>query len=79
VLHHTTGEYQELRGWSEDLRECRSESDLPDAARDYLEFIQSSVGVPVTMVGVGPAREDIVWTESAGHLAGEVPAPTPAG
>src|SRR5207302_3119774 len=43
VLHHTTGEYEELRGWSEDLRECRTESDLPDAAREYLQFVQSFV------------------------------------
>jgi adenylosuccinate synthase len=64
VLHHATGEYVELRGWSEDLRECRSESDLPDAAREYLQFLAETVGVPVSMVGVGPGREDIVWTGS---------------
>jgi adenylosuccinate synthase len=78
VLHHATGEYEDLRGWSEDLRECRSESDLPDAAREYLDFIQSFVGVPVVMVGVGPGRDDIVWTGPAGQLAGQVPAQAPA-
>ncbi len=64
VLHHATGEYVELRGWSEDLRECRSESDLPEAAREYLRFLAETVGVPVSMVGVGPGREDIIWTGS---------------
>jgi adenylosuccinate synthase len=78
VLHHTTGEYVELKGWSEDLRECRSESDLPEAAREYIEFIQRFVGVPVVMVGVGPGREDIVWTEAAGRLAVGVPVSAPA-
>ena len=29
-------EYEELPGWSEDISECRSEADLPQAARDYL-------------------------------------------
>ena len=65
VLHHATGEYEELRGWSEDLRECRSESDLPTAAREYLQFLTEAVGVPIAMVGVGPGREDIVWTDAA--------------
>jgi adenylosuccinate synthase len=62
VLHHATGEYEELPGWSEDLRECRSESDLPEAAREYLRFMNEFVGVPIAMVGVGPGREDIIWT-----------------
>jgi adenylosuccinate synthase len=69
VLHHATGEYEELRGWSEDLRECRTESDLPDAAREYLQYMQSLVGVPVAMIGVGPGREDNIWTEAAGPWA----------
>jgi adenylosuccinate synthase len=65
VLHHATGEYEELPGWSEDLRECRSESDLPMAAREYLRFMSDSVGVPIAMVGVGPGREDIIWMDPA--------------
>jgi len=62
VLHHAVGEYTELEGWSEDLSECRSESDLPAAARDYLAFIADHIGVPVAMVGVGPARDQTIWT-----------------
>ena len=42
VLHHATGEYTELPGWSEDIGECRSPADLPQAARDYLQFIEDS-------------------------------------
>ncbi|MFL5822531.1 MAG: adenylosuccinate synthase [Solirubrobacteraceae bacterium] len=66
VLHHATGEYEELPGWSENLRECRSESDLPVAARDYLQFVTNYVGVPIAMVGVGPGREDIIWMNGGG-------------
>ena len=66
MLHHTTAELTELRGWKEDLGECRTLSDLPDGAREYLEFIAEHVGAPVTLVGVGPGREQIVWTD-AGH------------
>jgi adenylosuccinate synthase len=62
VLHHTVGEYAELPGWSEDIGEARSPEELPDKARDYLSFIEEFIGVPVVMVGVGPGREQTVWT-----------------
>jgi len=66
VLHHATALYDaEMPGWSEDIGECRTRSDLPQAARDYLDFIADFVGVPVTLVGVGPAREQIVWMQDA--------------
>jgi adenylosuccinate synthase len=62
VLHHATGDYEELAGWSEDITECRSESDLPQAAREYLEFVAEFTGVPVALIGVGPGREQVIWT-----------------
>ena len=61
VLHHARGRYEELPGWTEDLTECRSEDDLPQAARDYLTYIAEQTGVPIVMVGVGPGREQIIW------------------
>jgi adenylosuccinate synthase len=70
VLHHASGEYVELPGWSEDLTECRSESDLPAAAREYLQFIAEFVGVPVVLVGVGPSRDEVIWTEASVGMAG---------
>jgi adenylosuccinate synthase len=65
VLHHATGEYEELPGWQEDITEARSESDLPQNARDYLRYIADFIGVPIVLVGVGPAREQVVWAEGA--------------
>jgi adenylosuccinate synthase len=65
VLHHATGEYEELPGWREDITEARSESDLPQNARDYLRFIADFIGVPIVLVGVGPGREQVVWAEGA--------------
>ena len=62
VLHHATGEYVDLPGWSEDITGCRSWADLPEAAREYLDFIADFIGVPIVLVGVGPGREQIIWT-----------------
>jgi adenylosuccinate synthase len=71
VLHHAAGEYIEMRGWTEDLSDCRSESDLPDAAREYLKFVADFVGVPIALVGVGPGRDQVIWTSaSEGMLIG---------
>jgi adenylosuccinate synthase len=69
VLHHATGEYVELQGWSEDVGECRNEADLPPAAREYLQFMQNFVGVPVVLVGVGPGRDDVIWTGAGASTA----------
>ncbi len=33
------------------------------AAQDYLDFIADFIGVPVVLVGVGPAREQVVWMQ----------------
>ena len=64
VLHHTTARLTELGGWKEDLGECRTVADLPAGAREYLDFIGEHTGVPVAMIGVGPGREQIVWTDA---------------
>jgi adenylosuccinate synthase len=64
VLHHARSELTELPGWKEDISECTSMSDLPTAAREYVEYIAQSIGVPVALVGVGPGREQIIWTDA---------------
>ena len=66
VLHHASGEYEELPGFSEDISGCRSESELPAAARDFLRFVEEFVGVPIVLVGVGPGRDQIVWMDTGG-------------
>jgi adenylosuccinate synthase len=74
ILHHSTGKYIEMPGWSEDVTDCRSEEDLPAAARDYLQFVADFVKVPVALIGVGPGRDEIIWTQ-----AGEMTAVGPTG
>src|SRR5215204_42159 len=69
VLHQATGEYEELPGWDEDISDCREETELPPAARDYLAFIADFVGVPIALVGVGAGREQVIWTEAGRDTA----------
>jgi adenylosuccinate synthase len=76
VLHGASPEYEELPGWDEPLGECREESDLPPAARDYLAYVSEFVGVPIVLVGVGPGREQVVWTEAGKQTAAAQPPAT---
>jgi adenylosuccinate synthase len=64
VLHHASGEYTELPGFAEDISGCRAEAELPAAARGFLRFIEEFVGVPIVLVGVGPARDQVVWMDA---------------
>ncbi|HEX4806434.1 MAG TPA: adenylosuccinate synthase [Conexibacter sp.] len=64
VLHHTQGEYVDLPGWSEDIGDARSVEELPENARRYLAFIEEFIGVPVVVIGVGPGREQTLWTDA---------------
>jgi adenylosuccinate synthase len=56
-LEHCRPVYETLPGWSQDITTARSWSDLPPEARRYVEFLSEQVGVPATIVSVGPDRE----------------------
>jgi adenylosuccinate synthase len=68
ILHKATGTYTELPGWHEDISGARSLEELPQAAREYVEYIEEFLGVPVVLVGVGPGRDQMIWTEAARGL-----------
>ncbi|QEH33463.1 Adenylosuccinate synthetase [Aquisphaera giovannonii] len=52
--------YETLPGWSEDITGAREWADLPRAARDYVAFIARQVGVPASIVSVGPDRRQTI-------------------
>ncbi len=52
--------YEEFEGWPDDLSSMRSYDELPEAAKKYIEFIEKKTGVPVSMIGVGPEREQCI-------------------
>jgi len=58
----------ELSGWDEDISGARSLDDLPANARAYIAFIEEQLGIPVVTVGVGPGREETIWTKAADEL-----------
>lgn len=55
--------YVELDGWKEDLSKMGSYEELPSNAKSYLKFIEEQVGVPITWIGNGPKREQMLVKE----------------
>lgn len=53
--------YQRFPGWTEDISQVRNYEQLPANCKVYLEAIAQFVGVPITMVSVGPDRENNIW------------------
>ncbi|MGE4290100.1 MAG: adenylosuccinate synthase [Salinivirgaceae bacterium] len=49
--------YREFPGWKCDITCKNSEADLPVELMNYIRFIESETGVPVTIVSVGPDRD----------------------
>ena len=64
LLHAVTPVYEELPGWSTDLSGSTELHQLPAAAQKYLDFLEEQVQVPVSLVGVGPGRDQFVHRTS---------------
>jgi len=52
--------YDTLPGWEENIEGVRNLEDLPQAAREYLDFISQYVKRPITFVSVGPERKQTI-------------------
>ena len=55
-----TAVYQDLPGWQEDLSQMTSESQFPKAFADYIAFLEAELQTPITILSVGPDREQTI-------------------
>lgn len=53
--------YTEFPGWQKDISATRNYSELPAELTNFIEFIEKYCGVPVTLVSVGPDREETIF------------------
>ncbi|MFU8828096.1 MAG: adenylosuccinate synthetase, partial [Phycisphaerales bacterium] len=63
-LARVTPLYETLEGFHGDLSVARSFDELPATAREYVEFIEDFVGLPVSIVSVGPDRTQTIQLRS---------------
>jgi adenylosuccinate synthase len=59
-VHHATPIYEELDGWFEDISHCRTFDELPKAAQDYVHRLEELSGARVSVIGVGPGRDQTI-------------------
>jgi adenylosuccinate synthase len=59
--------YKTLPGWKQNTADCRSLADLPKAALDYLKFLADLMEVPISIVSLGPSRDQTIIVEDPIH------------
>ena len=64
-FHKAAPVLESMAGWQTDITGCTEPHDLPDAAQAYLRRVEELVGVPISIVGVGPGRSQFVhWNDA---------------
>jgi adenylosuccinate synthase len=53
--------YEMMPGWSQDITSARREADLPTAAREYIDRLEQLIGAHISIVSVGPERDQTIF------------------
>ena len=64
VLERCEPVYKEFDGWTDDISKVREYKDLPESARKYIETIEEITGAKISMIGVGPNRDEAVLVKN---------------
>ena len=59
-VHKAVPIYEQLPGWKSDITAATKAADLPKEARAYVDFLSQVSGAPISVVGVGPGRDQFV-------------------
>ena len=52
--------YKDVPGWNTDLTGITSEEQFPQAFADYIKYLETELETPITIVSVGPDREQTI-------------------
>jgi len=55
--------YKEMPGWQEDISQARRMNQLPATAQDYLRTIEEIASIPMSIISVGPGREETIMVQ----------------
>jgi adenylosuccinate synthase len=53
--------YKEFAGWDGKISDIRDYNKLPETLKNYIDYIETQTGVPVTIVSVGPDRHETIF------------------
>ncbi|HAM68028.1 MAG TPA: adenylosuccinate synthase [Ruminococcus sp.] len=60
-LDHAKPIYETVPGWKCDIKGATEWDALPQAAKDYVEYIEKLIDCPITMISTGPDRKDMIY------------------
>ena len=52
--------FQKFRGWRRSVTKAKAFSDFPDEAQQYIEFLTNQLEIPISIISVGPQRNQII-------------------
>ena len=52
--------YVNIPGWLTDMTQFKDESEFPAQFNDYIKFLEQQLGVPITIVSIGPDRQQTI-------------------
>lgn len=55
--------YMNFPGWETDLTKIKSQNEFPEELNNYINFIEEEIGIPITVVSVGPERQQTIMLE----------------
>ncbi|MBM7824228.1 adenylosuccinate synthase [Arcanobacterium pluranimalium] len=60
AMHHVKPIYEYFPGWTEDISQCQTFEELPQAAQDYVLKLEELSGCRISSIGVGPGRDQTI-------------------
>lgn len=64
ILQNCQPVYEELDGWWDDLTKIKTYDQLPNNAKKYLRRIEELLKTPISIISVGPQREQTIVTRN---------------
>ncbi|WP_028295454.1 adenylosuccinate synthase [Olivibacter sitiensis] len=56
ITHEAKPVYETVKGWQEDICHIKAESEIPQALKDYIAYLEKHLEVPIKYLSVGPDR-----------------------
>ena len=61
-LEKAVPKYISIKGWNEDISNIKKFSDLPINAQNFIQILERIIDLPVTIISVGPEKNQTIFT-----------------
>jgi adenylosuccinate synthase len=61
VLDNVKPIYKKFKGWESDISDINTFTDLPIHAQEYIKYLELEIGVPISIISIGPKRHQIIY------------------